>query len=50
MFDNNYGNQKDDASRRDFTINALYYNPITETIIDYHNGIEDLIQKKLRML
>ncbi len=47
MVDNNYGNQKDDSTRRDFTINALYYDPIKEVIIDYHNGIQDLSNKEL---
>lgn len=32
--DNVFGNQKDDAARRDF-VNALYFDPTTETIIDY---------------
>lgn len=50
MTDNNYGNQKEDASRRDFSINSLYYNPINKQIIDYHNGIEDLSNRSLRII
>lgn len=50
MVDNNYGTQKDDSTRRDFTINALYYDPIKEVIIDYHNGIKDLENKELHMI
>lgn len=40
--DNDYGQLQDDALRRDFTLNALYYDPSTETVIDYHNGVHDL--------
>lgn len=36
-----------DALRRDFTINALSYCPLTETIYDYFNGIQDLLNKKV---
>jgi poly(A) polymerase len=50
MVDNNYGNQKEDSSRRDFTINALYYDPIREVIIDYHDGIKDIEAKVVRMI
>lgn len=42
MSDNNYGTQKEDASRRDFTINSLFYDPVKEVIIDYHNGLKDI--------
>ena len=31
-----------DAARRDFTINAMFYDPINDKILDYHNGEEDL--------
>ncbi|MDR2689155.1 MAG: polynucleotide adenylyltransferase PcnB [Azoarcus sp.] len=48
--DNTYGSQAEDASRRDFTVNALYYDPATETILDYHHGVADLRQKTLRMI
>jgi poly(A) polymerase len=48
--DNAYGNQAEDATRRDFTVNALYYDPGRETIIDYHHGVADLRQKTLRMI
>lgn len=48
--DNVFGSEKDDAARRDFTINALYYDPVTETIVDYHHGVSDLKQKTLRMI
>ena len=48
--DNVFGNQEEDASRRDFTVNALYYDPADETIVDFHHGVADLKQKTLRMI
>lgn len=48
--DNVWGNIIDDAARRDFTVNALYYDPATETVIDYHCGVADLKAKTLRMI
>jgi poly(A) polymerase len=42
--------QAEDAARRDFTANALYYDPATEAVIDYHHGVGDLKQKTLRMI
>jgi poly(A) polymerase len=48
--DNIYGTREDDAIRRDFTINALYYDPADETILDYHNGLRDLQRKSVRII
>ena len=48
--DNVFGSQKEDAARRDFTVNALYYDPVAETVIDYHQGFADLKRKTLRMI
>ncbi|MBK7423094.1 MAG: polynucleotide adenylyltransferase PcnB [Propionivibrio sp.] len=48
--DNVFGSEKEDAARRDFTVNALYFDPVSETIIDYHHGVADLKQKTLRMI
>ncbi|HPU79047.1 polynucleotide adenylyltransferase PcnB [Accumulibacter sp.] len=48
--DNVFGSQAEDAARRDFTVNALYYDPTSETIVDYHHGVADLRQKTLRMI
>ncbi|MBD5801007.1 Poly(A) polymerase I precursor [Azoarcus sp. Aa7] len=48
--DNVYGSQAEDATRRDFTVNALYYDPTTEQILDYHHGVADLKQKTLRII
>lgn len=48
--DNTFGTQSDDAARRDFTVNALYYDPYDETIHDYHHGYADLKAGKLCMI
>ncbi len=50
LHDNVFGSQAEDAARRDFTVNALYYDPSDETIIDYHHGVADLKQKTLRVI
>ncbi|MDD4290123.1 MAG: CCA tRNA nucleotidyltransferase [Patescibacteria group bacterium] len=41
---------KQDAQRRDFTINALFYDPKSGDVIDYVGGLEDLKNKKLRFV
>jgi poly(A) polymerase len=48
--DNVWGPQDEDAARRDFTINAMYYDPETGQVIDYHGGIADAKKKVLRMI
>ena len=48
--DNIFGEMWEDAARRDFTINALYYDPSTQEVLDYHNGYEDLKDKCLRII
>jgi len=48
--DNVWGPQDEDAARRDFTINAMYYDPETGEVIDYHGGIADAKKKVLRMI
>lgn len=48
--DNVYGTIDGDAIRRDFTINALYYDPNKEAVIDFVNGIDDLKTKTLRVI
>ena len=48
--DNVFGNQESDAQRRDFTINALYYDPAQEEIWDYQGGLGDIEQKSLRII
>jgi len=48
--DNVYGTIEDDALRRDFTVNALYYNVADFSIIDYTGGMHDLEAGLLRLL
>ncbi|RXZ33954.1 polynucleotide adenylyltransferase PcnB [Oxalobacteraceae bacterium CAVE-383] len=48
--DNTFGSQHEDAVRRDFTINAMYYDPATQTVLDYHGGIADMRAKTLRII
>ena len=48
--DNVWGPQHEDAARRDFTINAMYYDPETGDVIDYHGGIADAKKHTLRMI
>jgi len=48
--DNSYGGIVEDAIRRDFTVNALYYNIADFSVIDYGGGIADLKSRMLRML
>jgi poly(A) polymerase len=47
---NFFGTMEEDAERRDFTINALYYNPIDRLVIDYVGGVPDIRQKRLKTL
>jgi poly(A) polymerase len=48
--DNVWGPMEEDAARRDFTINAMYYDPETQVVVDYHNGIGDAKKKIVRMI
>ena len=48
--DNVWGPQEEDAVRRDFTINAMYYDPQTQVLVDYHGGIKDAKNKTLKMI
>ena len=48
--DNVFGTIEEDAWRRDFTINALYYNIQDFSVIDYTGGLEDLRQKLIRII
>ena len=45
--DNVFGSIEDDVKRRDLTINSLYYDPVSERILDYHNGISDLKKREV---
>lgn len=48
--DNVYGSVDEDAERRDFTVNAMYYNIANYSIHDYAGGIEDLEDRLIRMI
>ena len=48
--DNEFGDQEQDAARRDFTANALFYDPSTQEIYDYHGGYADTRKHLLRMI
>jgi poly(A) polymerase len=48
--DNVFGSEAEDAERRDFTINALMYDPANETIRDHVGGYEDVRQRRLRLI
>ncbi len=48
--DNVYGTIDEDAFRRDFTVNALYYDPHEEEILDFVGGIADLRKHRLRFI
>lgn len=48
--DNAWGRIDEDAFRRDFTINALYYDPIDEVLIDYAGGLDDLRHRRLTLI
>lgn len=48
--DNVYGNIAEDAVRRDFTVNALYYTTNQFMILDFVNGLPDIEQRLIRMI
>jgi poly(A) polymerase len=48
--DNVWGPQDEDATRRDFTVNAMYYDPESQYLVDYHGGMQDAKKKTLRMI
>ena len=48
--DNVWGPQIEDAARRDFTVNALYYDPQRQLVVDYHGGLADAKKRVLRMI
>jgi poly(A) polymerase len=48
--ENVFGTAKDDAFRRDFTVNGLFLDPSTGRIVDYVGGLKDIKNKQLRMI
>jgi len=50
IHDNVYGFLEEDVWRRDFTINALFYDPVSGDVIDYVGGMQDLHNKCIRLI
>ena len=48
--DNAYGTLEQDVARRDFTVNALYYDPVREVIIDHVGAMADVQKRRLSMI
>jgi poly(A) polymerase len=48
--DNVYGSQDEDALRRDFTINALYYDPSKDLVVDFVGGLKDIKARSIRSI
>jgi len=48
--DNTFGTPEEDAFRRDFTVNALFYDPATKSVIDYVGGLGDLEHRVIRSI
>ena len=48
--DNVFGSLEEDATRRDFTANALYYDPTSQEVLDFHHGFDDIRAGILRMI
>jgi len=48
--DNHYGTIEEDAVRRDFTINAMFYSPSNHKLVDFHDGLEDLNRGIIRII
>lgn len=47
---NAFGTPREDAFRRDLTINALFYDVFTSTVIDYVGGLEDIGRRRIRII
>lgn len=48
--ENFFGNIEEDSWRRDFTVNAMFYDPIDKKLVDYCGGLEDIKNHSLRMI
>lgn len=48
--DNTFGTAVEDARRRDFTINGLFYDPAAGRVLDYVNGLRDLARREIRTI
>jgi poly(A) polymerase len=45
-----FSSAEEDAKRRDFTINGLFYDPVEDRVIDFIGGQEDLVQRRIRAI
>lgn len=50
MKDASFGTLEQDAMRRDFTVNALYYDPEQQIVLDFHHGVDDIHNRRLVMI
>lgn len=48
--DNEFGTMEEDALRRDFTVNALFMDPVTDRIVDYVEGLPDVERRIIRCI
>lgn len=48
--DNYFGTAEEDAQRRDFTINALFFDPTEHQLIDYVDGMKDIESRQIKMI
>ncbi len=48
--DNTFGTPEEDAFRRDFTVNGLFYDVATRSVIDYVGGLDDLERRLIRSI
>jgi poly(A) polymerase len=47
---NTFGTMKEDVMRRDFSMNALYYDPDSQQLYDYVGGLQDILEKKIETI
>ena len=45
---NTYGTIEEDVLRRDFSLNALFYDPLKQEVVDYVGGMKDIREKRIR--
>ena len=50
LSDNSYGTSREDAFRRDFTVNALFYDPVSKQLIDHTGGLDDIRNRVVRAI
>ena len=48
--DNEFGTEEEDAHRRDFTINGMFYDPVARKVIDHVGGVEDVKRRVIRTI